>query len=176
MQRDRNRIGGYGDVRATVDAAIEAGVVGANLEDDMCPIEQMQERIGEAIAAGQARGVPIVLNARTDVFLNHPDWAEDARLAEIVNRGRAYLDAGADCIFVPGCIDPRTIRALVAAFGRGRMSLLAIPGIADPSTLQTLGVARLSHGPFPHRRAMDALAAYESARQANRQPSTETPL
>ena len=151
---------GYGDVRATVSAAIEAGVVGANLEDDMCPIGEMQQRIRDAIDAGQELHVPLVINARTDVFLTHPDWPEDRKLADAVSRGRAYLGAGADCIFVPGCVEPETIRALVTALGTGKLSLLAIEGIPDPTLLETWGVARLSHGPFPYRRAMEALATY----------------
>lgn len=151
---------GYGDVRTTVEAAIDAGIAGANLEDDMCPADQMRERIRDAVQAARAHRVPIVLNARTDVYLNRADWAEHAKLAEAIRRGRAYLDAGADCVFVPGCTEPESIRALVAAFGAGRASLLAVPGLADAHTLRGLGVARLSHGPFPHRRAMEALAVF----------------
>lgn len=151
---------GYGDVRATIESAVTAGVVGANLEDDMCPTGEMSTRIRHAVEAGQARQVPIVLNARTDVYLNHPDWDEDTKLAEATARGQAYLDAGADCVFVPGCVDPASIGALVTTLGAGRVSLLAVPGIPDPQALEDLGVARLSHGPFPHRHAMAALAAY----------------
>lgn len=154
---------GYGDVRSTITSAIAAGVVGANLEDDMCPTEEMQARVRDAIEAGAAAQVPVVLNARTDVYLNHPDWDEATRLAEATARGRAYLDAGADCIFVPACVDPESIRTLVDALGPGRVSLLAVPGIPDRQALEDLGVARLSHGPFPHLRAMEALAAYPGA-------------
>jgi 2-methylisocitrate lyase-like PEP mutase family enzyme len=65
---------GYGDVRATIEAAIDAGAVGANLEDDMCPVDEMSGRISEAVDAGRRRGVPLVVNARTDVYLNLDPW------------------------------------------------------------------------------------------------------
>lgn len=151
---------GYGQVRATVKAAIAAGVVGANLEDDLCPTAEMALRVREAVAAGEELGVPLVVNARTDVYLNQPGAPENAKLAEAISRGRAYLDAGADCVFVPGCVRTTSIEALVAALGRGRLSLLNVPGLPDAHTLESLGVARLSHGPFPHRSALAALAAY----------------
>ncbi|MGZ4687500.1 isocitrate lyase/PEP mutase family protein [Oryzihumus sp.] len=155
--------GGYGDVSSTVGAAIEAGVAGVNLEDDMCPLEAMQTRISDAVGAGRSRQVPIVINARTDVYLKHTDWDEDARITEAVSRGRAYLAAGADCVFVPGCVQPRSIAALVAGLGPGRLSLLAVPGL-DTAAVQDLGVARLSHGPYPQRAALETLA--EHARRA----------
>ena len=158
---------GYGDVRATVESAIEAGVVGVNLEDDLCPITEMQARIRDACTAGRMRGVPIVLNARTDVFLNHHDRDEDVWLAKALTRCEAYLDAGADCVFVPGCVQPQTILSLATTLGPGRLSLLALPGMPDAQALRALGVARLSHGPFPHRHALAALAAYGQPSTAN---------
>lgn len=151
---------GYGNVRATVESAIDAGVVGANLEDDLCPTAEMQSRIDDAVAAGGSSGVPIVLNARTDVYLINPDWDEDAKLSETIGRGLAYLAAGADCVFVPGCTKETSIDALVGALGRERVSLLAVPGLPAVGWLEEAGVARLSHGPFPHRRTLEALAAY----------------
>ena len=149
---------GYGHVPLSVGAAIDAGAVGCNLEDDMCPVDEMHERVSQAVAVGQARAVPIVVNARPDVYLLRRDWPEGDKLAEARTRGLAYLDAGADCVFVPGCTDEASIAALVSAFGPGRLSLLAVPGTPAPSRLEEMGVARLSHGPYPQRHALGALA------------------
>jgi 2-methylisocitrate lyase-like PEP mutase family enzyme len=151
---------GYGDVPATVGAAIDVGAVGVNLEDDMCPIDEMSERIRDAVRAGRTRNVPIVVNARTDVYLKASETDEAPDLIEATARGRAYLEAGADCVFVPGCIRRSDIQALVAALGRGKVSLLGFPGTPDVSELEALGVARLSHGPFPQRHALRSLATY----------------
>lgn len=61
---------GYDDVAATVRAGLDCGVVGANLEDDLCPVDLMTERVRAAVATGAAAGVPLVVNARTDVYLH----------------------------------------------------------------------------------------------------------
>ena len=64
---------GDADVGATTWAALHAGAVGINLEDDLCATETMEERIREAVETGRAHGIPLVVNARTDVFLVRPD-------------------------------------------------------------------------------------------------------
>jgi len=71
--------------------------------------------------------LPLVLNARTDRYLQPEGRPPAALLDETLQRGQAFLDAGADCVFVPGCTDPDEISALADRFGRGRLSLLAVP-------------------------------------------------
>ena len=149
---------GYGDVDGTVRRAVASGVVGANLEDALDPLPAAADRVARAVRAAAAEGVPLVLNARTDCYLLQPGRPAPDLLAEALRRGRAYLDAGADCVFVPGCVDREAIGALVAGLGRGRVSLLALPGLPAPAELADLGVARLSHGPGPHRHTLAALA------------------
>lgn len=132
---------GYADVATTTSAALQAGAVGINLEDNMVTTLTMEQRIEEAVDTGRADAIPVVVNARTDVYLTQTDWTPEHQLAEAVRRGRRYLDAGADCVFVPGCTAQQHIRDLVAAFGTGRLNLLAVPGLPDPSELQRWGVA-----------------------------------
>jgi 2-methylisocitrate lyase-like PEP mutase family enzyme len=147
---------GYGDVAATVSGAIRAGAVGGNIEDGLRPLPDALHAVESAVAAGQPAG--FVLNARTDAYLLDQHSSPDHVLAEAITRGRAFLDAGADCVFVPGCRDPEHITELVAAFGRGRLSLLGVPGLPPPQRLEALGVARVSYGPYPQRWALEALA------------------
>ncbi len=151
---------GYGDVAATVADALAAGAVGANLEDALCPIEEMTNRIEAAVAAGRAHGIPLLLNARTDVYLADDATPESERREAALARARAYLRAGADCVFVPGCTNVDTIRLLAGELGPGRLSLLAVAGCPDAHALQELGVARLSHGPYAHRHTLSALTEY----------------
>jgi len=145
---------GYGDeadaVRATVAGAIAAGAVGCNLEDGtgdpadpLRPVAEHAARLAAARAAGEQAGVPLVINGRTDVYL--AGWEGD-RLAEAVARGRAYMEAGADCVFVPGVSDAETIAALVRGLG-APLSLLATPATPPPAELERLGVSRVSLGP-----------------------------
>jgi 2-methylisocitrate lyase-like PEP mutase family enzyme len=145
---------GYGDVAATVRAAIRAGAVGCNLEDAMKPLDHAVRAVETAVAASHTQSIPFVLNARTDAYLAGPP---ETALADAIERGTAYLGAGADCIFVPGCTDPQDIRELVTAFGHGHLSLLGVPGLPEPAELQALGVARVSYGPYPQRWALQAV-------------------
>lgn len=150
--------GGYGDVDRTIRRAVRAGVVGANLEDQMRPKAESAARVATAVRAGAAEGVPLVLNARTDCYLLAGDRPAAELLADAAARGLAFLDAGADCVFVPGCTDPADIAVLAEQFGPGRLSLLGTPGAPAPALLEELGVARVSYGPFPHRRTLATLA------------------
>lgn len=154
---------GYGDVDATIRRAVQLGVVGANLEDAMRPLSEAVSMVEQAVRASRAEGVPLVLNARTDCYLDESDRPEPQRLADARRRGRAFLDAGADCVFVPGCVDEEAIGALVEHFGPGRLSLLALPGLPDTGRLERLGVARVSFGPAPQRHALAALAQLASS-------------
>ena len=150
---------GYGDVHATVRRAVAVGVVGANLEDGLPggglrPLPDAVHAVEAAVAAGEDEGVPLVLNARTDVLL--PGVTPEA-VAEAVVRGRAFLDAGATCVFVPGRLDAAVIGELVAGIGERRVSVIGFPGTPLPAELQALGVARVSYGPLPQRVALAAL-------------------
>jgi 2-methylisocitrate lyase-like PEP mutase family enzyme len=142
---------GYGDVAETVRRAVDAGVVGANIEDANIPFEEAVARMGAAVKAG---GPDFVLNARTDQFLG--GGAKDVE--EAIRRGRAFLDVGADCVFVPGVTDVGTIGRLVEGIGPRKVSLMGMPQMPPQVELQALGVARLSFGPWPQRVALTALA------------------
>ncbi|MFJ2863036.1 isocitrate lyase/phosphoenolpyruvate mutase family protein [Kitasatospora sp. NPDC087314] len=132
-------------VGETVTALLATGAVGVNLEDEERPLEEAAERIAAARAAADAFGVPAFVNGRTDVFLRGLG-APEGRLDEAVRRLRAYVEAGADGVFVPGVADPETIAALVAAVP-APLNVLAAPGSPSVAELAELGVARISLGP-----------------------------
>ncbi len=146
-------------LKATIRAVIEAGAVGINLEDSMkgganelFPVEAAVARIRAVRNTATAAGVPIVINARTDVFL-HAIGDKSARLEQSVSRGNAYLAAGADCIFVPGPSGGEIIKNLAAAI-KGPINVMALPGMPSTAELEKLGVARVSMGGGPARAAL----------------------
>ena len=95
--------GGYGDPAGTVRKAIGVGVVGANIEDQMRPLDEAAANVQAIMDAAISEGVPdFVLNARTDAFVLGRDRDQAEVLADAVERGKAYLDAGAPVVFVPG--------------------------------------------------------------------------
>ncbi|MER7845432.1 isocitrate lyase/phosphoenolpyruvate mutase family protein [Kitasatospora sp. NPDC096077] len=140
---------GYADTPAgvgeTVTALLATGAVGVNLEDAAYTPEQAAERIAAARAAADTAGVPLFVNGRTDVFLRGLGEPE-GRLDEAVRRLRAYVEAGADGVFVPGVADTETIAALVEAVP-APLNVLAGPGAPTVAELAALGVARISLGP-----------------------------
>ena len=148
---------GYGDPGGTAARAIDAGVVGANLEDQMRPVDEAAAAVAAMVAAGETAGVGFVVNARTDAFLLAGHRDAETMLADAVERGRAFLDAGAACVFVPGVRDEQVIRRLVGGIGDRRVSVLAGPGSPPQSTLAAMGVARVSYGPWTQRVALTAL-------------------
>jgi 2-methylisocitrate lyase-like PEP mutase family enzyme len=149
---------GYGNPGETIRRALGVGVVGANLEDAMAPLADSVAAVEAAVAAGAAEGIALVLNARTDVYLQPGGRDPDEQLAEAIARGRAFLDAGASCVFVPGRHDAQTAAALVEGIGLRKVSVLAGPASATPAEFAAAGVARISYGPWPHRAALTALA------------------
>ena len=144
---------GYGDTPEAVGKSIaeilRTGVVGFNLEDgtprpDMPvrTIEDAAARIRAARQAANAAGVPAVINARTDIYLkNVGDPA--GRFDEVVKRAKAYLAAGADCIYPFGFIDMDTVGRLAKAIP-APINIVARAGTPSVAELQKLGVARVT--------------------------------
>ncbi|QYM78733.1 isocitrate lyase/phosphoenolpyruvate mutase family protein [Horticoccus luteus] len=159
--------GGYGRAAETVQEnvarVVGAGAVGINFEDQIVggtglySIEEQSARVRAARAGADAAGVRAFLNARIDLFLKNPPEAHnDALVAEALQRGEAYAAAGADGLFYPGLVDPRLIGVVCARAPRP-VNILAKPGAPSKAELAQLGVARISHGPFPYNAMAAAL-------------------
>ncbi|GAC1316605.1 MAG: isocitrate lyase/phosphoenolpyruvate mutase family protein [Thermoleophilaceae bacterium] len=157
--------GGYGDAGETASRAIVAGVVGGNLEDQLRPIDEAVAAVEAVLRAGRDAGIDFVLNARTDAFLRAGrDADRGATLTEAVKRGKAFLEAGAPVVFVPGVVAREEISALVDALGPRRLSVISVPGLSLlAGELEALGVARVSTGPYTQRVALTALQQSASA-------------
>lgn len=162
---------GYGETSAavgeTVRAVIEAGAVGINLEDSLHgglrDVAGAAARIAAARAAGADAGVPIVINARVDAWIR-PAKDDAARFADAVNRARAYLAAGADCVYPIGLGDIAVLEAFVRELD-APVNVGARPGLPGLEELARIGVARVS---MATRLATIALGAADAAAQAVR--------
>ncbi|NUR59150.1 MAG: isocitrate lyase/phosphoenolpyruvate mutase family protein [Catenulispora sp.] len=152
-------------VADTVAAVIAAGAVGINIEDGIREPAEHAERIAAARRAAEAAGIPLFINARTDVFL-FGLGAPETRLTETLARAERYLEAGASGIFVPGLAQPETIAALAKDIP-APLNILVGPGAPTVGELAALGVARVSLGSAVAeaayglvRRAAEELAAH----------------
>lgn len=149
--------GGYGDAAETVRRAIGVGVVGANIEDQLKPVADAARQVEQIMKVAEQEGVDFVLNARTDAFHLNRGGDPDENVAVAIERGKAYLDAGAPVVFVPAILDEAQVERIVDAFGPQRLTMIAIPGNPPLERLEELGVARVSFGPLSQNVALTAL-------------------
>jgi len=159
---------GYGQdpstIAATVSAAIKCGAIGFNLEDQIIgagklyDIDAQCARISAARKAADGLGVPAFLNARTDTFFQaHADDSMDTLLQRAIERAKAYHDAGADGIFVPGLTNENAIEKICTAAALP-VNIMMLPGCPQPAHLAQLGVSRISYGPGPYLVAMETVS------------------
>ena len=162
-----------GDVPVTVDAEAgyglladelvfrlqKLGVAGINLEDtdhgagSLVPTQRQTRRINEVRTAAERIGYPLVVNARIDVFLFDRERPQLELVEEGVERARAYLDAGADCVYPIFLRDADARRSFVEATP-GPVNVLAMPGQGTFRELAADGVARVSYGASLYRQAI----------------------
>jgi 2-methylisocitrate lyase-like PEP mutase family enzyme len=157
---------GYGttvkDMSETAKALIAAGAVGMNLEDvtgddesSHVDIALQVEKIQTIRGIASSLGVPLVLNARTDIYLM-PIGPAETRFDRTVERLRAYRKAGADCLFAPGVQDRETIAKLVRAL-EAPLNILVTPTCPSIRELEKMGVARASTGSAAMRATLGLL-------------------
>jgi 2-methylisocitrate lyase-like PEP mutase family enzyme len=154
---------GYGSkpesVAQTARDLIQAGGVGMNLEDaiddQLLELSLAVERVKAARAVAAEHRVPIVVNARTDVYM-FPGGDPEAMYSEALRRLSAYCDAGANCVFAPGLKDADTIGRLTKDL-QCPLNILGVPGAPAIPELQKLGVARVSLGSGPMRAGLGLL-------------------
>ena len=157
---------GYGttvkDMTETAKALIAAGAIGLNLEDvtgdnesSHVEVKLQVEKIGAIREISASLGVPVVLNARTDIYLM-PIGPAETRFDRTVERLRAYRQAGAHCLFAPGVQDRDTIAKLVRAL-EAPLNILLTPGCPPLRELEQMGVARASAGSAAMRATLGLL-------------------
>lgn len=150
---------------ANVVRLMATGAVGCNFEDQVIggeglhPLDLQCRRI---TAIRQAAGSAFFINARTDAFLKTKQY-DDALVDRVIERGKAFADAGASGFFVPRLSDRAQVERVVCEVPLP-LNLIAFPGAPPKAEWAAAGVARISHGPFPHAALMKQFEA--NAREA----------
>jgi 2-methylisocitrate lyase-like PEP mutase family enzyme len=143
---------------ANVARLAQTGAIGCNFEDQVVggegihPLDLQVKRIA---AIRDSVGSAFFINARTDLFLKTQTY-NDALVDQVVERGKAFADAGASGFFVPRLSDPKQIERVVREVPLP-LNVIAFPGAPDKKVWAEAGVARISHGPFPLRAVMTQL-------------------
>ncbi|WP_404336690.1 isocitrate lyase/phosphoenolpyruvate mutase family protein [Sphingomonas sp. MMS12-HWE2-04] len=164
--------GGYAEdaegIAANLARLAATGAIGCNFEDQIVATHATPERrmydiadqAARIAAARRGAGDAFFLNARTDIFLIAPGDSHDLAMADAaIARGKAYADAGASGFFVPGLADLALLERVVKSVALP-VNFMAFPGAPSAAAVAATGVARISHGPFPH---LLALKAFEDA-------------
>jgi 2-methylisocitrate lyase-like PEP mutase family enzyme len=153
--------GGYSDddrkLASNISKLLDLGIIGINFEDRVVKgkglygVDRQAKRIAAIRHAADQKGIPLFINARTDVFLGH-----SADVDEALEREKAYAAAGASGFFIPGLTDAGQIRR-IAEQATLPVNVMVMEGVPSNDRLAKLGVARVSYGPIPYVETMEAL-------------------
>lgn len=147
------------ELKETISKIIATGIAGINIEDSLDDekslrsLEEQSQRIATVREVANDAGIHLVINARIDYYLVNPTNSKEEIIEENIKRAKAYIDAGADCVYPVGIIDLETLIILrkeinspINVIGSGRSESLM--------TLQKAGFNRVSFGPFIFRSCM----------------------
>lgn len=153
--------GGYSDddrnLASNISKLLDLGIIGINFEDrvvkgrGLYDVDRQAKRIAAIRHAAERKGVPLFINARTDVFLGNSGDVDEA-----LERAKAYASAGASGFFIPGLTEADHIRR-IAEEATLPVNVMVMEGVPSNDKLAKLGVARVSYGPIPYIETMEAL-------------------
>jgi 2-methylisocitrate lyase-like PEP mutase family enzyme len=158
--------GGYATdidtLKANIAKVIDTGAIGINFEDQvigvsgMHSVEDQSKRIAAIRDTANEKGIPLFINARTDVFLQNEPSKHAEHFDEAVRRALAYTEAGASSVFAPGLKDPDLIKELCERV-KLPVNIMVMSDTPSNAEMAALGVGRISYGPGPYRLVMEAL-------------------
>lgn len=163
---------------------IDAGISGINIEDsdhsdnNITSVITQCKKISSIRNTASKMGVPLFINARTDIYLRAHNLSAEEKLAETIRRGNAYKDAGADGFYPIFLKEKESMKSIVKEVGLP-VNILLLPGIPDFEILKTIGIARVSLGPGFLKTAINAmkniaekLLRYEAMQEVSDNPIT----
>jgi 2-methylisocitrate lyase-like PEP mutase family enzyme len=156
--------GGYSEEESAlvekVSRLIKLGIVGINFEDrvvkgkGLYSVDRQARRIAAIRAAAEKSGIKLFINARTDVFFESDDAAKS--IEDALDRAKAYQAAGASGFFIPGLRDAASISRICEGVTLP-VNVMVMEDVPSNKRLSEMGVARISYGPIPYIKAMEAL-------------------
>lgn len=158
--------GGYAEapdaVADNVRRVIQAGAIGINFEDrivkggGLYTIVAQTARITAIRKAADQEGVPLFINARTDLFLQSKPEEHAGLVDAAIQREAAYADAGGDGFFIPGLTQHDLIQQVTVAASLP-VNVMMRGNIGTVAEVAKLGASRASFGPGPFITAMTDL-------------------
>ncbi len=137
-----------------ITQVLDAGIVGINIEDSfdggLRDINEQSKRISIIKGIAKQRGIPLVINARIDCFISNVFDSNEDQIKSAIERAKAYVNAGADCVFPVGIESIDTLKCIRVAVS-APINALVLPEKLTISDMKGLGINRLSYGPFIFR-------------------------
>ena len=139
-------------LKENIKKLVDTGIAGINFEDShheelkLFTKEEQSEKINLIRKTASEKGSHLFINARTDVFLKQNHLSKEEKLAEAIERGNAYRDAGADGFYPIFLKEKENIKTVIEEV-QLPVNILMLPGIPDFNELKKIGVARISLGP-----------------------------
>lgn len=156
---------GEADLETNIAAVIDTGVVGINFEDGrtdgagLVPIAEQVEKIKVIRRVAQRKGIPLFINARVDAYLHGDAQGPARQLQEVLARGKAYKEAGADGLFAILLNDPDHIRTIKREVDLP-LNIMVYGGALDMKVIRDHGVERISLGGSFLKIAMQAMHSF----------------
>jgi 2-methylisocitrate lyase-like PEP mutase family enzyme len=156
------------ELRERINIILEVGAVGINYEDQLPDgsgvqtIEEQVARIKTIRQVADTAGIPLFINARTDIFAKADKTEHAGLIEEAVNRAEAYKSAGGNGFFVPGLMDLDLISQLCERIELP-VNIIRLPGAPSSKELTAAGVGRISYGPVPQMQMTEWLKEQASA-------------
>jgi 2-methylisocitrate lyase-like PEP mutase family enzyme len=155
--------GNDNQLQENIKLLLNAGIVGINIEDtnhkthSFQSVESQCNKIRLIRKSADEMGIPLFINARTDVYLHEKNFATaKAKFDEVIKRGLAYKEAGADGFFPITLKQEEEIKELIDRV-KLPLNIITMPGINYLKTLSKIGVARVSLGPSLLKIAIKAM-------------------
>ena len=136
-------------LKENIRLLIEHGAIGINIEDsypDHTGLNSIEEQCRKIEAIRETAiqcGVPMVINARTDIFFLK---IENDPMTHAIERARAFKKAGADCVY-PILINKYDDISRFVEEVEMPVNVVLLKPISDLQYLEKIGVARVSVGP-----------------------------
>jgi len=158
--------GGYaedsGGLTANGRLLAETGAIGCNFEDQVVGTDRLYGIADQAARIAALRdgvGTDFFINARTDLFLKAaPDTHDSALADQAIERGKAYAAAGVNGYFIPGLANLQLVERICSALSIP-VNAMHLPNGPSRADWASVGIARVSHGPFPYMAMQDWLTS-----------------
>ncbi len=157
---------GYSDdnsvLKENIKKLVDIGIAGINFEDSrhdedkLISLDEQCEKISIIKEVANENDATLFINARTDVYIKSVHLSDEEKLSEVILRGKAYKEAGADGFYPIILKKKEDIESIIKEVDLP-LNILLLPGIPDFEILKKIGVARVSLGPGFLKTAINAM-------------------